>query len=116
MHHLQTLPRKVGQDMATLLYKPLHFFHRITLKQSIHFVLFAKSKMLIATNYFKLSSIYHINGMIYRVLSEPCVYISLHYRNVQGACRADDIGPTLVLVYRTPAVHSPATDIVPPEL
>ena len=30
--------------------------------------------------------------MIYRVLSEPCVYISLHYRNVQAPQGADDIG------------------------
>ena len=30
--------------------------------------------------------------MIYHVLSEPCVYISCYYGNVQGAAGADDIG------------------------
>ena len=56
------------------------------------FVLFANSIMLFATNYFTLSSIYHTHDIIYRVLSEPCVYISIHYRNVQGAAGADDFG------------------------
>ena len=49
--------------------------------------------------------------MIYRVLSEPHVYISIHYRNVQGAVLEQT---TLERVYPTPAVHSPSTVVVPP--
>ena len=51
-------------------------------------VLFANSNMLFAINYLILFSIYHIYGMIYRVLSEPCVYVSCDYGNVQGAIRS----------------------------
>ena len=48
------------------------------------------SKVLFATNYFTLSIIYHVPGMIYCVLSEPCVYISCYYGNVQGVAGADE--------------------------
>ena len=73
-------------------------------------VLFANSETLFATNYLTLFSIYHIHGMICRVLSEPCVYISCYYRNVQGATRADDFGTAV----QTPALHCPGTGLVPP--
>ena len=56
------------------------------------FVELANSKILFAANCFQLFSIYHGYRMICRVLSEPCVYISSHYRNVQGAAGADDFG------------------------
>ena len=48
-------------------------------------VSFANSKMLFATNYLTLFSIYHIHGFSCRVLSKHCVYISGHNR-------ADDFG------------------------
>ena len=70
--------------------------------------LFKNSNMLFAINYSTLFSIYHIHGMIYRVLSVPCVYISCYYRNVQGAARQT----TLVRVYQSPAVHSPGAGLV----
>ena len=47
--------------------------------------------------------------MIFCVLPAPCVYISVHYRNVQGAAGADDFGTAVP----SPAVHSPGTDLVP---
>ena len=73
------------------------------------FALFANSKTLFANHYFTLSIIYHAHGMIYRVLSEPCVYISCYYRNVQGPHRADNFGT------RAPESrgHSPGTGLVP---
>ena len=55
-------------------------------------VVSANSKILFAINHFTLSVIYHVHGMNYRVLSEPHVYISSHYRHVQGLHGADDIG------------------------
>ena len=73
-------------------------------------VLFANSNMLFAINYFTLFSIYHIHGMIYRVLSVPCVYVSCYYRNVQGPHGADDFGAYAP----TSAVHSPGTGLMPP--
>ena len=48
--------------------------------------------MLFATNYFPLFSIYHIHAMIYCVLSEPCVYLSVHTRNVRALNGADYFG------------------------
>ena len=56
------------------------------------FVLLTNSEMLFATIYLTLSSIYHIHGMIYCVLSEPCVYIRVHNRNMRALYAADDIG------------------------
>ena len=55
-------------------------------------MLLPNPKILFETNYFMLSIIYPVPGMIYRVLSAPCVYISVHYRNVQGPHGADDFG------------------------
>ena len=51
-------------------------------------LLFANSKILFAINYFTLSIIYHVPGMINHVLSEPCVYLSPHYRNVHGVAQS----------------------------
>ena len=73
------------------------------------FVLFANSKMLFASNLFTLSSLYHIHSMIYRVPSEPHVYISVHYRNVQGAAQADDIGTGVPDSRGTLSSHSLST-------
>ena len=73
-------------------------------------VLSANSKILFVTNYLSLFIIYHIHGMIYRVLSAPCVYISVHNRNVQGAARQT----SLVRMHQTPALHSPGAALVPP--
>ena len=57
------------------------------------FFLFANSKMIFAIIYCILSCIYHVPGMICRVLSEPCVYISLHYIEMYRApYGADDFG------------------------
>ena len=56
------------------------------------FVLFANSEMLFATNYYPLFSIYHIHAIIYCVLSQPCVYVSVHNRNVRALHGADDFG------------------------
>ena len=71
-------------------------------------VLFANSNMLFAINYLLLFSIYHIYGMIYRVLSEPCVYVSCE---MYGApYRAENFGALVP----TPAVHSPGTGLVQP--
>ena len=43
--------------------------------------------------------------MIYLVLSEPCVYMSCYYGNVQGASGAVDFGTGV----RNSRAHSPAT-------
>ena len=58
------------------------------------FVLFANSKMLFATNYSTLFSIYHIHGMMYHILSEPFVYISCYVcdGNVGVLNRSGDFG------------------------
>ena len=74
------------------------------------FVLFANSKTLFAIFFYILFSIYHIHGMIYSVLSTPCVYISCYYANVHGLHGGDDFGTGAL----TPAVHSPSTGLVPP--
>ena len=68
------------------------------------------AKILFATDYFTLSLIYHVPGMIYHVLSEPCVYISSDNKNQQDRVQQT----TLVHMYLTPAVHSPAIVLVPP--
>ena len=48
--------------------------------------------------------------MIYRLLSGPCVHISVHNINVQAAHGADDIGAHVP----DSRGHSPATVLVPP--
>ena len=76
----------------------MHFYHRPT------------SKILFATNHFLLFNIYHVHGMINRLLSAPYVCILLYNRNQRDRVQQT----TLVTMYLTPAVHSPGTVLVPP--
>ena len=48
--------------------------------------------MLFANHDFPLCSIYHHHRMIYRVLSESCVYFSCYYGDVRAPHCAGDIG------------------------
>ena len=48
--------------------------------------------MLFATNCFPLFSIHDIHAMIYCVLSEPCVYLSVHTRSVWALDGVDYFG------------------------
>ena len=53
-------------------------------KQLIHVYVI---EILFANLYFLLSSSCHVHSKIYCVLSEPCVYISVHYINEQAPHR-----------------------------
>ena len=108
MLRLLTLPHKVGQDMATLPYNLPYFLHRVSSKAN-NFVLFGNSEILFANLYFPLLSIYHLHDMIYCVLSEPCVYVSTHDRNVQAPQGADDIGTAASDSRGTLSMHSFST-------
>ena len=103
MPHPQTLRHKAGQDAVLLIYKLPHFFNRDTSKANY---LRLCNKILFAINYFSLSSMYHVHVMIYCVLFEPCVYISVQNRNVGALHQADDTGTAALDSHATLPSHS----------
>ena len=103
MPHSQHSLHGVGQNMATLPYKP--FSIGSLPKQFIILVLFANSQMLFTTNHFT-----YITSMASFTVYLQSLMCTFHNSIEMNGHRTEQT--TLVRVYRTPTVHSPGVGLV----